>query len=231
MPLARQLHAFGQHLAHIDADAAHRARLHHLPRLQHLLHRSQQAADVFQHDAIELLPLLVLDRARLQGLKVELDGGDWRLQFVGDRVDEAVVLLAAPDLADQEDGVERERGDQNAEQNDAEHDGGNRSPMKGPGNVERNRQADADGSQQNEGDSGVAAANLHANMSFQTQPRRFLSPRQLHMREGDKAILSGSPGQRGIGSSSMGCPVSPGSALASLDGKLQLACTSRSPHL
>jgi hypothetical protein len=35
--------------------------------------------------------------------------------------------------------------------------------MKGPGDVERNRQADANGSQQYKGNGGIAAANLHAN--------------------------------------------------------------------
>ena len=56
----------------------------------------------------------------LQGLEIEPDGGDGRLQFMGDGVDEAVVLLVATNLADQKDGIEDEAGDDRAKKDDTE---------------------------------------------------------------------------------------------------------------
>ena len=80
----------------------------------------EQPVAVLEHDAVELLPLLVVELAALQGLEVQADRRDRRLQLVRDGVDERVVLLVAPDLAHQEDRVEHEPGDDQQEEDDAE---------------------------------------------------------------------------------------------------------------
>ena len=60
---------------------------------QDLLDGGEQAVAVGQHGAVELLALLFVDGARLQGFQIQADGGDRGLQLVRDGVDEGVVLL------------------------------------------------------------------------------------------------------------------------------------------
>ena len=86
---------------------------------EHLLDGGEQAVGVGEHDLVELLPLGFGDLAALEGFEVEADGGDGGFEFVGDGVEEGVLALVAADLADQEDGVEDDSGDQQAEEDDA----------------------------------------------------------------------------------------------------------------
>src|SRR5690348_6690931 len=80
----------------------------------------QQALGIEQHQLVELPPLRFSDLESLQSLNVEPDGSDRRLQFMGDRVDEAVMLLVAANFADEKNRIEDEAGDDGAKKNDAE---------------------------------------------------------------------------------------------------------------
>src|SRR6266436_6363634 len=79
----------------------------------------QQALGIEQHQLVELPPLRFSDFESLQSLQVEPDGRDRRLQFMGDRVDEAVMLLVAANFTDEENRIEDEAGDDGAKKNDA----------------------------------------------------------------------------------------------------------------
>ena len=117
------------HGSEVDALPRQRGHVHRRARgalralaydagLEHLVDGVVQAVGVREHDVVELAALRVGDRARLQRLEVEADRGDRRLQLVGDRVDEAVVLLVAADLHDQKHGVDDQPGDDQREQDD-----------------------------------------------------------------------------------------------------------------
>jgi hypothetical protein len=123
-PRARQCHALAHDLAEIDRRTAAAVELGAGPGTagpQHLLDGVQQPVAVVEHDAVELLPPGVVEVARLQGLEVEPDGSDRRLELVGDRVDERVVLLVAADLADQKDRVQHHAGDDQQEEDHPQH--------------------------------------------------------------------------------------------------------------
>jgi len=81
-----------------------------------------QPIGVSQHDIVETAALLVAERAGLQRFQVQADRRDWRLQLVGDRVDERVVLLVAPYFEHEKDRVDDESGDDQAEGDDAEEE-------------------------------------------------------------------------------------------------------------
>src|SRR5271157_1565274 len=91
-----------------------------LTRFQYLFHGAQQALGIEQHQLVELPALRFSHFEPLQGLQVEPDGRDRRLQFMGDRVDEAVVLLVAANFADQKNGIEDEARDDDQEKYAAE---------------------------------------------------------------------------------------------------------------
>src|ERR1700724_2195356 len=80
----------------------------------------QQALGIEQHQLVELPPLRLSYLESLQSLKVEPDGRDRRLQFMGDRVDETVVLLVAANFTDEKNRVEYDAGDDGAKKNHAE---------------------------------------------------------------------------------------------------------------
>src|ERR1700693_2664366 len=79
----------------------------------------QQALGIEQHQLVELPPLRFSYLESLQSLKVEPDGRDRRLQFMGDRIDETVMLLVAANFADEKNRIEDEAGDDGAKKNDA----------------------------------------------------------------------------------------------------------------
>ena len=85
--------------------------------LEDLLDRAQQTIGIVQHEAIELVALGFIHIAVLQGLQVKPDGGDGRLQFVGDGIDKTVMLLIAPNLPHQEAGIYDQPGNQQREKN------------------------------------------------------------------------------------------------------------------
>ena len=89
-------------------------------RFQHLLDGMQKAIGVEQHQLVELAALHFFNRKSLQGLQIKADGRNRRLQFVGDGVDEAVVLLVAANFADQKNRIEDEARNDGAKKNDAQ---------------------------------------------------------------------------------------------------------------
>ena len=113
--------AFVGERAQVDAHLLNR----HAPFLagaEHLLDQVHQPVAVLQHHVVELAPLRFVDRrsARLQRLEVQADRRDRRLQLVRHGVDERVVLLVAPDFADEKGGVEDQAGDDGGEDQAAE---------------------------------------------------------------------------------------------------------------
>src|SRR6266481_4722209 len=116
----RQFHALAHERVEFHRQALRRAfLLRRLTRLQHLFDGMQQALGIEQHQLIELPPLRFSYLESLQSLEVEPDGRDRRLQFMGDRVDEAVMLLVAANFTDEENRIEDEAGDDGAKKNDA----------------------------------------------------------------------------------------------------------------
>src|SRR4051794_19722374 len=67
---------------------------------QNLLDCAEEAIGVVDHQAVKLATLSLIHLAALQSLQVKADGCNGRLQFVSDRIDEAVVLLVATNFAD-----------------------------------------------------------------------------------------------------------------------------------
>ena len=62
------------------------------------------------------------DGVALEGLEVEADGCDGGLEFVGDGVDETIVLLVPPNLTQQENSVEDQPGGDSAEEDETQED-------------------------------------------------------------------------------------------------------------
>ena len=121
MARSRQFDALAHQRVEFHRQALRRAfLLRRLTRFQDLFHGVQQAVGIEQHELVELAPLRFFHLASLQGFEVEADGGDWRLQFVGDGVDEAVVLLVAANFADQKNRIEDEARNDGAKKNDAQ---------------------------------------------------------------------------------------------------------------
>src|SRR6266403_2550924 len=121
MTHSRQFHAFAHQRVEFHRQALRRAfLLRRLTRLQYLFHGVQQALGIEQHQLVELPPLRFSHFESLQSLKVEPDGRDRRLQFVGDRVDETVMLLISANFTDKKNRIENEAGDYGAKENDAE---------------------------------------------------------------------------------------------------------------
>ena len=77
-------------------------------RVQHLIDEPHQPIAVLEHDAVELLALVGVEVPALERLEIQPYRREGRFQLVGDRVDERVVLLVPPHLADEEDRVEDE---------------------------------------------------------------------------------------------------------------------------
>src|SRR5262249_16734518 len=67
---------------------------------QYLLDSIHQAVAVLEHQAIELLALGLIELSAFQSLQMQANRGNRSLQFVGNRINEAVVLLVAANFAD-----------------------------------------------------------------------------------------------------------------------------------
>ena len=93
------------------ADLVARA-LADFSRLEYLLHSSQEPLSIGEHDVVELLPLGLGQVVSLQGFQIEADGGDGRLQFMGDSIEKAVMALVPLYFSHQKYGVQNQPGDQ-----------------------------------------------------------------------------------------------------------------------
>jgi hypothetical protein len=87
---------------------------------QHLFHGTHQPLGVGEHDLVELATLSVIELPLLQGLKVQANRGDGSFQFVGNSVEEAVLLFVAAHLSNQEDGVQDYAGNDETEKQHAQ---------------------------------------------------------------------------------------------------------------
>ncbi len=127
---------------HTHADLAAYA-LAEFAGLQHLFDGRHQSVGVLAHHGQEFLLLLVRDFAAAHGVEIEPDGGDGRLQLVGYRVDEAVLLLVAADFAHQKNCVEDKSDDQKSEEGDADDERGETTPIEDdPAELQRDCDAD-----------------------------------------------------------------------------------------
>src|SRR4029077_12736846 len=97
--------------------------------------------------------------AMLQGLQIEPDGSDGSLQFVGDGIDEAVVLLVAANFTHQETGVHDKPGDQQGKENYAQEKQDPFAPVEDdPADIEPDRQQHQANAQNDKKGYGPAAA-------------------------------------------------------------------------
>ena len=128
-----------------------------MPGSQHLFHGIDQAVGILQHDAVKTFALRLIELARLQRLQVKTDGGDRRLQLVRDRIDKAVMLFAAAHLAHQKNRVQGDTGDDESKKNDAKSDHSQLAPVNHPGDVERQRNGNRTGSEDDEKRNGLVA--------------------------------------------------------------------------
>src|SRR5208282_544603 len=120
MAHARQFHALAHQRVEFHWQALPRTfLLRRRARFEHLFHRVQQAIGIEQHGVVKLPPLRLVKLERLQCLEIKPDGRDRRFQFMSDGVDEAVMLLVAPNLAYQKNRIEDKASDDGAKKNDA----------------------------------------------------------------------------------------------------------------
>jgi hypothetical protein len=123
MSCTRKIDAFAHQGAEIYFHAvASGALVSGFAGLQNLFHGAQQTIRVQQHELVKFAPLRLLYLTLLQGFQVKANGSNWGLQFVRDRVDEAVVLLAAANFADQKNRIQSNSGDDSAEENYSQED-------------------------------------------------------------------------------------------------------------
>ena len=109
--------------------------------LEHLVDRAHQAIGIVQHEAIELAALGFVHVAMLQGLEVKPDGSDGRLQFMGNGIDEAVMLFVAANFAHQETGIHDHPGDQEGEEDYAQEEQDAFTPVENdPADIQPHRQ-------------------------------------------------------------------------------------------
>jgi hypothetical protein len=129
-----------------------------------LLDRVQQPIAVLEHDPVELAALVGVELTRLQRLEIEPNRGDRRLQFMGDGVQEGIVLLVPPDLPDQENRVEDHAGDDQQKQDDAQDRQDPHPPVEdNPADIERDGNGDKTDAEDGEEDHLPPAAADHGN--------------------------------------------------------------------
>ena len=118
---------------------------------QNLLNRAQEPVRIFEHETVEIMAAAFIHLTPLQGFKVKPDGGDGSLQFVRDRVQEAVLLLIAADFAHKKNGIQNHARDDHEEEDDAENQRHHLAPVEhDPGDVEKNGQSHQAGAQRDE---------------------------------------------------------------------------------
>src|SRR5258708_20438639 len=86
---------------------------------KHLLDGLGEAVGVAQHQAIEILALRFWKVAAQKSFQMQTDGGNRRLQFMRDVVDKAVMLLVAPNFANQKNRVHNQPAKDHCEDNQA----------------------------------------------------------------------------------------------------------------
>jgi len=157
--------AVGEEGDEVDGGAVPLAMtLAELAGLEDLLDGGEETVGVGQHDLVEVLSLGLFDGAALEGFEVEADGGDGGLELVGNGVEEGVLTLIAADLADEEDGVEHDAGDESREEDDAKNEKGDGALAADddPADVERDGETDEENAEgDKEGDGSTASGDVH----------------------------------------------------------------------
>lgn len=88
-----------------------------------------ESAEFGGHDGVELLPLLLVERAHAERFEVELQGGNGGFELVGDAVDEVGLPLIQPDLLDRECQPEGKSEQDEGEGDDADGQGSPSGPL------------------------------------------------------------------------------------------------------
>ena len=134
-----------------------------LASLQNLLNGGEETVGVGEHDGVELLLLFFGRRPALEGFEVQADAGDGGFEFVSDGVEEGVLTLVAADLANQEDGVENDAGDESGKQDDAKDgEGDGALVQKDPADIECDGKADGECAEgDEEGNGSAASSDVH----------------------------------------------------------------------
>ena len=131
----------------------------HFAGLQHLLDGSEQAVGILEHELVELLALALVHFPALQRFEVQANGGDGRFQFVGDCVDEAVVLLVAADFAHEEACIQDQPKNDGGEEKYAEEKQDVFAPVENdPADIQRQSERDQANAQDDEKRNLLAAA-------------------------------------------------------------------------
>ena len=155
-----RIHAVAHQLPEIDFDlVAPRLLVAGSSGAEHLLDGFGETVGIAQHQPIELLLLRFRQLAALQGFQMQPDRCHRRLQFVSDGVDEAVVLLAAPQLAHQKNRIHHHAGNDQREKDDAEKQQHAFAPVEDdPADVQGDSQRHQANAQAEEEHDGSAAA-------------------------------------------------------------------------
>src|SRR5207245_11016060 len=111
-----------------------------------------------EDERVGLVARALVDGAALEGLKGEADAGDGSFQLVRDGVEEGVLTLVAPDLADQKNGVEDNAGDERGEEEDAEYGEGDGALVEEEPGALGDGEAEEDRAERDEEGDGSAAA-------------------------------------------------------------------------
>jgi hypothetical protein len=165
VPLESDGDTVGDERLKIDQDAVLQTMtLTEFSSFENLLDRGEEAVGVGEHVGVELLALLFIDGAALEGFEIEPDAGDGSLELVGDGVEEGVLTLVPSNFADEEDGVEHDASNQQGEQDDSQDRERNGALVEhDPANIERDRKTDEeDAERDEEGDRSSAAGDVHA---------------------------------------------------------------------
>src|SRR5262249_39669486 len=130
--------------------------------LQNLLDGAQQPGGIHQHYGVEFLPLGLIDFPCLQRLQVEPDRCDWSLQLVRNCIDKTVVLFVSAYFPDEEDCVQHDADDDRHEEDDAEDQLRNLTPVENnPPDVERDCECDQTCTKRNEEGNRLSTAPEH----------------------------------------------------------------------
>ena len=120
-------------------------------RFQYLLNGAKEPVSVFQHDPVEFVTSWFVELPAFQSLQIQPNRSDGGLEFVGDRVEEAILLFISVDFANEENGVYDESRNDQSEKDDAEYEWDELSPVEDdPRDVKRHRQSNQAGAQGHE---------------------------------------------------------------------------------
>ena len=179
MPGARCIHGVAHQLAEVDFGfLPARFLISRATSTQNLFHGLCQPIRVAQHPLVKLLPLWLREGAATQRFQVQPNRSDRSFQFVGYRVDETIVLLAAANLTHQEDGVHDHAGYNQREKDQTEKQQHAFAPTEDdPADIQSDRERHQADAQAEEEDDGSAAARDTHGLSgrfYRVRPHNWL---------------------------------------------------------